>query len=106
MIATETKDTVAIHADHSKIYLITLVSLLIITVIEYFFGFMDTSGLKITILVAFSIIKAGFIITVFMHVKYNKDWKIILLLGIVVPLILTTYLFFFIYSDFDRTVLP
>ena len=90
--------------DHTKTYTITLAVLLVITVIEYFVNFMETSTIKIIILAVLSFVKAAFIVAIFMHVKYQKDRKVIIFFGFIIPLILMVYLALVVYYDFGISV--
>lgn len=91
--------------DHTKTYVVTLGILLVVTIIEYLVNFMNTSPLKVFILSVLSFIKAAFIVAVFMHVKYQKDRKVILFFGFAIPLLLIIYLAVMIYFDFGISVL-
>ncbi len=92
------------HNDHSRTYLMTLLVLLVITIVEYFVGFMPESSIKIAILVALSVVKASFIVMIFMHVKYHEDRKVIIIFGIVIPLIMIFYLAIMVYLDYGISV--
>ncbi len=90
--------------DHRKAYMATVIVLLIVTIVEYVIGFMETSALKITLLLLLSFVKATFIVAIFMHVKYQDDKKTIAVIGFLIPLLLILYLVLMIYFDFQISI--
>ena len=59
--------------DHSKLFVIVWVGLLVLTVIEVFLAYIHLDvHLMMTILIGLSLIKAGMIMAYFMHLKFDK----------------------------------
>jgi len=77
------------HTDHElKPYLEVFIALAILTLIEVAIGeTMETSALKVILLMTFALVKAGLVAAVFMHVWYDKDPKRIVIISFIVPLI-------------------
>ena len=103
------------HSEHFiiplKYYLITLVALLILTFLTVFVAQFDFGALNIYIAMAVAIVKASFVITFFMGVKWDEGFnKVILFASFAfVALFLATILFdvstrSHIYSNEGNTI--
>ena len=94
MTAEQTTDVNVVPADKKKIWKIwrTAIVLGIVTAIEFVFAFtMQRGALLISIFVGLTIVKAYFIVSEFMHLKYEIKtliWAILLPLLFVIWLII------------------
>ncbi|OLS29255.1 MAG: hypothetical protein HeimC2_01020 [Candidatus Heimdallarchaeota archaeon LC_2] len=101
-MSTKTEQTE--HSGHDinmeKQYLQVFIVLAVLTVIEVAIGSLDTSASKAAILILFAVVKASLVAAIFMHVKYDRNPKIIVIFTFIVPLIGALILGSVIYADY------
>ncbi|MCE7737664.1 MAG: hypothetical protein GPJ54_22425 [Candidatus Heimdallarchaeota archaeon] len=86
--------------DMADTYLKVFIALAVLTVIEVGIGYLDTSVGKVVVLLTFAVVKAALVAAIFMHVKYEKDPKIIVMFSFIVPLIGAIVLASVIWADY------
>lgn len=101
---TETTDKTPEMGGHSvdmaDTYLRVFIALAVLTVIEVGIGYLDTSVGKVAVLMTFALVKAAMVAVIFMHVKYEKDPKTIVIFSFIVPLIGAIILASVIWADY------
>lgn len=86
--ADETKPADMGDMSHAKPYEQVFIALFVLTIIEVAIGeAMDTSPIKVAILVFLAVCKAALVAAVFMHVRYSKNPRMIVIMSFIVPLI-------------------
>ncbi len=93
------------QTDHSEInmeqqYLYVFIALFVLTIVEVALGSLDTSASKAAILILFALVKVALVAAVFMHVRYDKNPKQIVIFAFIVPLIGALVLMSVIYADY------
>ncbi len=86
--------------DMADTYLKVFIALAVLTVIEVGIGYLDTSVGKVVVLMTFALVKAAMVAAIFMHVKYEKDPKTIVIFSFIVPLIGAIVLASVIWADY------
>ena len=99
-MATAIKDEP--HSDaHNKPYLEVFIGLAVLTVIEVILGtLIDTGPVKIIVLMTLAFLKAAAVAAIFMHVRYEKDPRLIVIFAFILPLIGALLLTLVILSDY------
>ncbi|MHA2028010.1 MAG: cytochrome C oxidase subunit IV family protein [Candidatus Kariarchaeaceae archaeon] len=97
---TETPEIGGHSVDMADTYLKVFIALAVLTIIEVGIGYIETSVGKIAILLTLAVAKAGMVAAIFMHVKYEKDPKLIVLFAFIVPLIGAIVLGSVVWADY------
>ena len=96
----QTTEPINQHIDMSDAYLNVFIALAVLTVIEVGIGYLDTTVSKVVILLTLALVKASMVGAIFMHIKYAKDPKTIVMFAFIVPLIGAIVLASVIWADY------
>ena len=97
---TEQTETTGHDINMEKQYLQVFIALAVLTIIEVALGSLETSAGKAALLILFAVVKASLVAAIFMHVKYDKNPKTIVVFAFIVPLIGAIILASVIFADY------
>ncbi|MDH5645144.1 MAG: cytochrome C oxidase subunit IV family protein [Candidatus Heimdallarchaeota archaeon] len=102
---SEQKTTETHEEHHKSPYLNALIALAVLTIVEVVYGVIMDSGTVTTIvLMTFAVAKAAVVFAIFMHVKYEKNPKEIIIGAVIIPLICAVVLIVTIHSDWRQLI--
>lgn len=99
-MATITKTEVH-HESKEEIYLRVFIALGVLTLIEVIIGSqLETDIFKVVLLMTLAIGKAALVAAVFMHIKYDKNPKLIIGFSFILPLLGGLFLTLTLWKDY------
>jgi caa(3)-type oxidase subunit IV len=84
------------HGASTGLNIAVWIGLVVITGLEVFLAYMELApAMMLTILVVLSVVKAAMIMSIFMHLKYEKTSLVLLLIPATIFCICMMFIFFF-----------